>query len=185
MNKKGLVYILLLYFFTTFSLQDGHAAWPLLKENDLQKFIQTFPGMYREYQTLGLNINPQNGNISGADKLKRDKEVQRILKENGWNFMFWPKLQTITRGYSVLKYDQVKREHGTNIEKFINNLKNSKWMTPEKKAEIEAAFSKAKKGLSAENERRRDLVHRNDFNVIEKYISQLDKILKVMIKMPP
>ena len=36
-------------------------------DNDLQKFIQTFPGMYRELRSLELNINPQNGNISGAD----------------------------------------------------------------------------------------------------------------------
>ncbi len=184
MSKKSFVLVVFIFFLSSFVLGSAQAAWPILHDNDLEKFIRTFPVMYREYKELGLHINPQTGNLSGENKLKRDKEVQRILKENDWNFMFWPKLQTITRGYSVLKYDQLKGQHGKNIEKFIHDLKNSKWMTPEKKAELEASFAKAKKDLSTEANRRRNLVHKKDIRIIGKYIPQLDIVLKEIIRVP-
>lgn len=182
MIKKMFGLVFLVFLVSSFTIQNGHAAWPLLKERDMQQFVKTFPDMYQEYRALGLHINPHTGKISGADKLNRDKEVQRILKENGWNFMFWPKLQTITRGYSVLKYDQLHVRHGANIEKFVNDLKKAKWLTPEKKAELEAAFSGAENGLSAEAKRRRKLVHQKDFTIIRRYIPQLDVVLKEIIK---
>ena len=55
MNMRIFTSALLLLFLSLLSLQSAHAAWPLLKENDIQKFSKTFPGMFREYKKLGLN----------------------------------------------------------------------------------------------------------------------------------
>lgn len=157
-------------------------ARPLLKDIDIKMFIETFPKMYQEYRKLGLKVDPQTGKVEGDQQIKRDKEVNRILQENGWNFMFWPKLQTIFRGYSVAKYDQVTSEHGQNLEKLISDLKNSKWMTPEKKAELEAFYSQMKNNFAKEAARLRKKVHANDLSLIKKSISGLDIVMQEVVK---
>lgn len=182
MRIKWLANITFLIIVVIASCSSASAAWSVLKANDVEKFIDTFPGMYQEYKALGLNINSQTGKVSGADKLKRDKEVQRILQENGWNFMFWPKLQAITRGYSLLKYEKVHNEHGANIDKFFKDLKKAQWLTPEKKAEIEKAYSQAKKGLAAEAERRRKQVHKKDLAILNNYVPELDSVLQKIVR---
>ena len=70
-------------------LSSAYAAWPVLNNADMQKFVQTFPAMYREYKALGLNVNPQTGQVDGSDRLMWKKEVQRVLNQNGWDFRFW------------------------------------------------------------------------------------------------
>ena len=134
--------------------------------------------MFREYKKLGLNLNPQTGKVTGADKLKRDKAVQEILKKNGWNFMFWPKLQTIARGYSIASYERGNAKHGSNIKKFVDDLKKSRWMTPEKKAELEAFYSQTKGKFDWRINLLRKQVHKNDLALVKKSMPTLDIVMK-------
>jgi hypothetical protein len=138
--------------------------------------------MYQQYVEVGLRINPQQGKVSGAWKAKRDEEVKRILAENGWDFMFWAKLQAITRGYSLAKYDLAVSEHGDNIDKFIDDLKNAKWMTPEKRAELEAFYAKLKTDFASRAKTLRRQVHKNDLKLVKKALPALDLVMNEIIK---
>ena len=163
-------------------VQSAQAAWPVLNEKEVQKFVKTFPGMYREYVEVGLRINPQQGKVSGAWKAKRDEEVKSILTENGWDFMFWAKLQAITRGYSLAKYDQSVSEHGDNIEKFVEDLKKAKWMTPAKRAELEAFYKKLKTDFASRAKTLRHQVHKNDLRLVNQALPELDLVMNEIIK---
>ncbi len=162
--------------------QTAQAAWPVLNEKVVQRFVDTFPGMYREYVELGLRIDPQKGTVSGAWKAKRDEEVKRILAENGWDVRFWARLQTIVRGYSLAKYEQAVSEHGDGIEKFVEDLKNAKWMTAEKRAELEAFYAKLKTDFESRAKTLRRQVHKNDLKQVERALPKLDSVMQEVIK---
>lgn len=168
----------LLLFCIALSVPSAQAGWAVLREGDLQKFTATFPEMFQQYQKLGLKINSQTGKMSGMERARRDKEVKRILKENGWNFRFWGKLQTIVRGYSLAKYEQVSSNHGANIEKFVRDLSKSRWMSPEKKAELEAFYSQTKINLSKNAEKLRRQVHKKDLSLIVIALPELDRVMQ-------
>lgn len=172
------IYQTLLILVVLFScLRPVDAAWPLLSEKDTQKFIQTFPGIYKEYRRMGLKVNPETGKIVGEEKLKHDQEVNRILKENGWNFMFWPKLQVIVRGYSLTKQDEFTGNHGANIEKFVSDLTSAKWMTPEKRAELETFYANLKTNAASTAALKRSQVHQEDLNLIRASMARLDTVM--------
>ena len=164
------------------SPQPVEAAWPVLNQKEVQHFVDTFPGMYREYRKLGLQINPQKGRVDGAWKVKRNEEVKRILEENGWDFMFWPRLQAIVRGYSLAKYDLAVSEHGANLDKFVADLKKSQWMTPEKKAELEAFYSQLKSNFAAEAKKLRRQVHAKDLKFVKSSMPELDSVMQEVAK---
>ena len=181
--RKKISFNTLIILFLSFSVAlSANAAWPILNENDMEQFIQTFPGMYEEYVQLGLKVNPETGKIEGSEKLKRDQEVKRILKANGWNFMFWPKLQTIVRGYSLIKQAEFTTHHGANIEKFVNDLTSAQWMTPEKKAELEAFYSKLKRDTASAADLKRQQVNSKDLKLIQNSIGALDTVMAKIAK---
>ena len=162
--------------------QLAEAAWPVLNEKEVQRFVNTFPGMYEEYVELGLRIDPQKGKVSGAWKTKRDEAVKRILAENGWDFMFWARLQAIVRGYSLAKYEQAVSEHGDNIDKFIEDLRKAKWMTPEKRAELEAFYRKLETDFESRAKTLRRHVHNNDLMLVRKALPELDSVMQEVIR---
>ena len=155
--------------------QPAIAAWPILSEKDMQKFIQTFPGMYREYKQLTMTINPQAG---PEQKQKHDQEVSRILTENGWNWFFWPQLGNIVRCYSFVKQEQVNNAHGAGIEKFVSDLTAAPWMAPEHKKGLNDFFSQIKGNYQAEAEKIKREVHPNDLNLIRRNSGGLDSVLE-------
>lgn len=182
MRKESTTAVLLTVLFSISFAHVAGAAWPVLNQKEVDKFVETFPGMYREVVELGLRIDPQKGKVDGAWKLKRDQKVKRILAENGWDFMFWPRLQAIVRGYSLAKYEQAVSEHGENIEKFVNDLKKSAWMTPEKRAELEAFYAQLKTGFADRAKKLKRQVHQSDLKVVERALPELDSVMNEVIK---
>lgn len=182
MKKPLFTSVVVMFLLSVSWPQGAQAAWPVLNEKEVQRFVDTFPGMYRQYVELGLRINPQKGRVDGAWKLKRDEAVMRVLAENGWDFMFWPRLQAITQGYSLAKYDQAVTEHGGNLEKFVEDLKKSPWMTPEKKAELEAFYAKLKTDFASRARTLRRQVHKNDLNLVRQALPELDSVMNEIIK---
>ena len=73
------------------------AAWPILSEKDLQKFVHSFPAMYAESRHLGLWVNPELGRVEGVERVKKDKQVEAILARNGWGWGFWPSRRRSSR----------------------------------------------------------------------------------------
>ncbi len=180
-NKKHhqtLLMFLVLFCFLSPSI----AAWPVLNDKDMKRFIQTFPTMYQDYRVLGLKVNPQTGQVAGTDMLKRNANVQKILKKNGWNFRFWPQLQTIARGYSLLKQQQFQSNHGSNIDQFVSNLKNSPWMTPDKKAELEAFYSKVKGDFESNTNQWTKQVNPKDLAIIRSSMPKLESVMAQIAK---
>jgi len=155
MRRKLTIATALTVLLSVVSTPAAQAAWPVLNDKEVDKFVETFPGMYR---------------------------IKRILAENGWDFMFWPRLQAIVRGYSLAKYEQAVSEHGENIEKFVEELKKSPWMTPEKKAELEAFYAQLKTDFASRAKQLRRQVHKNDLKVVERALPELDSVMTEVIK---
>ena len=92
--------------------------------------------------------------------------------------MFWPKLQTIARGYSIASYERGNAKHGANIKKFVDDLKKSRWMTPEKKAELEAFYAQTKGKFDWRINLLRKQVHKNDLALVKRSMPALDIVMK-------
>jgi len=80
---RFIAHLFLLILSFTF-LSTAKAAWPGLNKEDMQRFGQTFPDIYKGCTALGLNVNPQTGEVDGSDLLMWNKEAQRVLNHNGW-----------------------------------------------------------------------------------------------------
>ncbi len=66
MNKKCLIAALILLLVFAFSSKLVHAAWPVLNEKNMQQFMHTFPGMYRQYKALGQLAATASGSRTTA-----------------------------------------------------------------------------------------------------------------------
>ena len=74
-------------------------------------------------------------------------------------------MQTIVRGYSLMKQDEFTRNHGGNIEKFVSDLKSARWMTPEKKTELEAFYANLRNNAASSTALKRSQVHEKGENI--------------------
>ncbi len=179
---QSCVWMLVILYACLLSGAPVHAARPVLANGDVEKFIETFPGMYRDYRQMGLRVSPQTGEVTGADKIKRSKAVRKILKDNGWNFMFWPKLQSIARGYSLIKQRKFVEAHGNNIDKFVNELNDNPWMTAEQKRNLEAFYAKAQHDLDAREAHLSRQVNADDLSLLQKFVTPLDDVMGAIVK---
>ncbi len=179
MESKKIFLVLTILLSSVFFTSPVEAAWPILNDADMDKFVRTFPTMYRDYKQLTLTVNPAAG---PAEKTRFDQEINRILTDNGWNFFFWIQMPHIIRCYSFVKQEQVRGAHGSDIEKFVHDLINSDWMTPGQKSGINDFFSQLKGNYENEAEKIKREVHENDLNLVRRNIARLDSVLEAITK---
>ena len=179
MERKKTVLVWTIVLISVFFTHPANAAWPILDDPDMNKFVGTFPGMYRDYKQLTLTVNPAAG---PAEKTQFDQVINRILTDNGWNFLFWIQMPHIVRCYSFVKQEQMRGALGSDIETFVHDLLKSEWMTPAQKSGINDFLSQVKGNYENEAEKIKREVHENDLHVVRRNIARLDSVLEAIMK---
>lgn len=79
---------------------------PVLEKGDVERFIQTFPAMAKDFEALGQEFDSRE-DLNALMALSATQQSQAIFTKHGWDpKTFYQKVTAISFGYALLEVEK-------------------------------------------------------------------------------
>jgi hypothetical protein len=177
--KKIMISVLLLVMgFTVYAQQSPK----LLVQKDLDRFITSYEKMYAELEKIDFDnsesVTP-GWDAAFLAAVRANREVMKIFRKYGWDENTLVKIAAIINSYAVIYFNREMAGAEESIQQAMEEIKNNPMLTEEAKQAYIANFTSNINASRTEIEKLKKTIHPEDYSLIERNFSRLDKVIQV------
>ncbi len=153
--------------------QRPDASIAQLKKNDVERFIQHFKSIEKEFERLDVKYSPESDLNSFTEAIDNINEVEAVVKKYGYSDIN----SFVVQAWAIsVSYASIKMETGGSDEyqKAIKGIENDTTLSEEEKIQ---AIGQLRQVMGAVGSAFVSMVHEKDIETVRPFISQLDVIL--------
>jgi len=176
MIKKIAALLLVASLFGFATAQDDPV--PMLKEGDVELFIQTYPEISQQLEDLGMEYEAKTGDYDIPDSLRYDTKLREILKKHGWDENFFTVMGIIMQGYTALAYGEQQPEIDRKIADSIKEIESNPALSEAMKAQLIESMKAAQGMMADQGASMKENIHPDDLAQIEEHMDELKELLE-------